>query len=153
MIVLALTAAATIMVLSLAAIGAQLAAKTAVAQHKTSHSTSAPHVTQSSKPSTQPSVAPASDDAIRAVYSNSFLVSQLSSGGSEPVFFITIGTDDNDITSAAINVGLKKLKALSGVDNVTLVFTYKDNPYDTKALAKLVPHSTAEENQLIVDLR
>ena len=144
MVVLVMLAFGTLIVLSLSVLGAQFVANQYAAKrdNPTASPTSSPMAT----------VDPASDEDIIAIYSSRFVAARLANGGTEPIIFVTIDTDDATALAPKVNESLGALRELGGIESVTLLFTYNGQNYNTSELSELIDNSESIENQLIVQL-
>lgn len=143
MIVMATSAAVMLLVLSMTAFAFNVAARNVVANRAESKPT----------PTASASVAPlATDEDIEDVYKDDFPSLRLLNGGASPIVFITVSSDNDVDNAAIINSGKDDAAALSGVEEITLVLTYNNEPYLAEGVSKLVDNSSANQNQLIVEL-
>lgn len=144
MVVLALIAVSTLMVLSLSVLGARFVAETYVAQ-RDAESTSSPTPSETA-------VAVVSDEKIIEIFKTQFPVSTLQAGGSDIVVFITI--DNNDVVdiSSKIETISTELRSLDTINTATLVLNYGSETFDTREIEPLVADSIATANQLVIKL-
>ena len=150
MVVLALIAAATLLVLSLAALGANFAAQQAVAMRDKSTATSSPHPTGSS--TSAPVLDVATDDEIAEVFISRFESARLLSGGTSPIVFITVPSQDPVAVSSAVNDAISSLIVTGDFSEITLLLEYDGKIFDAAEVSNLVDRSTSVENQLIIEL-
>ena len=146
MIVLVLLAAATLLVLSMAALGARLAAEQAVALRDSHNSSNSP------TPTPTPTADIASDEEIIAIASSHFPNARLLTGGRNPIIFVSVDSEDINLSAEPVNGAIDEFKSLGGFETVTLLIEHEGIGLDTAPLEKLVTGSSGLGNQLIVQL-
>jgi len=146
MVVLFCIAAATLLILSLAVVGARFAAEQAVALRDSNSSTSTPTPT----PTVDKGLA--TDEEILSVFSSRFASTRLLDGGTEPILFVTVSTDDAPEIATLINEAIAEMEALGDFSELTLLLEYNGKTLNAEDVSVLVDNSSAIENQLLIDL-